>query len=79
MQSSAAVGLVIHLDAEVTWHAHLKVSAQAEVSIKSSPTGGHSDDKARHKNAPKHSDRDAQAHSKRLRNTHGSGDPVKKG
>ncbi len=71
------MGPAIHWDAEVAWHAHLRVSAKAEVNLDLSSSGGLKDEGTVHKNADNHP-KDARAHSKRLRDTHGSGDPVKR-
>jgi hypothetical protein len=71
------VGSAIHWDAEVAWHAHLRVSAKAEVQLNLSSTGGSNDENVRRKNAHNHS-KNARAHFERLRNNHGSGDPVKR-
>jgi hypothetical protein len=77
IQGSAVVGPAIHWDAEVAWHAHLRVSAKVEVNLNLGSTGGLKDEKGNvHKNA-NNRPKDARAHSKRLCDTHGSGDPVK--
>jgi hypothetical protein len=75
--SSAVVGLVVHLDAEVAWHVHLEASVRADVSSKPSNNGGSRDENSRHEDANEHLKKDAKARLKRLRNTHGSGGLVK--
>jgi hypothetical protein len=77
ISSSAVVALVLHLAAEVTWHAHLRGSLQAEASINLSPTGVPKDEKARHKDADKRHSKGACERPKRHDQAHGSGDPVK--
>jgi hypothetical protein len=75
--SSAGVGLVVRLGAEVAWHVHLEASVRADVSSKPSNNGGSKDENSRHEDANEHLKKDAKARLKRLRNTHGSGGLVK--